>query len=260
VVAYDAFRETPMARVPRPGYVLRAESAGLGPPHLLCLHGLVDTLEVFERVLPGLVRLGSVVRFDQRGHGDSGAPAGPCVREDLAGDAIAVLDHFGIERAYLVGHSMGGIVAMTAALAHPDRVQGLVLLGTAGQCSGRIAQWYEEIAAAGERDGLAGLATKIYGADTRRTLRGDALAIAQVTRMLRSLHTDPLTPKLAALRAPALLLVGERDPMGPRASALLAEALPDARLQVLPGRGHWIHLEAPDELAAALEGWLRARV
>ncbi len=248
-----------MSRVPRPGFELRVESAGQGAPCLLCLHGLVDTLEIWERALPGMCALGRVVRFDQRGHGRSTAPAGACGREDLAADAVAVLDHLGIERAVWVGHSMGGIVAMTAALGWPERCAGLVLLGTAGQCSERIAGWYEEIARAGERDGAQGLARKIYGAGTHRSVAGDPRAIAEVTRALKSLYTDPLTPRLAALRAPALLLVGEQDPMGPRASTRLAEAIPDAELETLPGRGHWIHLEEPDRLCERLGGWLRAK-
>jgi pimeloyl-ACP methyl ester carboxylesterase len=80
---------------------------------------------------------------------------------------------------------------------------------------------------------------------------------AQVTRTLASLYDDPLTPRLAALACPALLLVGDRDPMGPRASEIILRALPPGRgrLEVLPGRGHWLHVEAPDEVLAALDRW-----
>ena len=107
-----------------------------------------------------------------------------------------MLDALEISRAILVGHSMGGVVAMTTALAYPDRVAGLVLIGAASQCSEKVAHWYERIARAGETDGTAGLARAIYGERSDKRIAGDARGIAHVTRTLQSLYRDPLTPKL----------------------------------------------------------------
>jgi pimeloyl-ACP methyl ester carboxylesterase len=238
------------------GHELRAAIGGEGPPDFVCLHGLVDSLEIWDRLGPALEARGRLLRFDQRGHGASDAPPGPYRREDLAGDAIALLDRQGIDRAILVGHSMGGIVAMTAALGWPDRVAGLVLHGTASQCSERIAEWYERIAQEGETHGTSGLARAIYGERSKRQIVGNADGIAHVTRALKSLYADPLTPKLGDVRCPSLLVVGTRDPMGPRASEIIAEGLPDATLEVLAERGHWTHVEAPDEVVAVLDPWL----
>ena len=147
---------------------------------------------------------------------------------------------------------------MTAALASPDRIAGLLLLGTASHCSERIAGWYERIALAGETEGTAGLARTIYGERSKRHVVGNGQAIAHVTRTLKSLYEDPLTPKLRELRCPTLLLVGEKDPMGPKASEIIRDALPDATLEVLSGRGHWTHVEAPEAVIAALDRWLVA--
>ncbi len=244
-----------MQRVDVGGHALRVEDRGAGSPSFVLLHGLVDTLEIWDRLIDPLAQRGRVVRLDQRAHGESEAPPGPYTREDLAADVVAVLDRLEVERAVLVGHSMGGIVAMTTALAHPERVDALVLLGTASQCSERIADWYERIARAGESEGNEGLARIIYGVDTRKRVQGDAAGIARVTRTLKSLHADPLTPKLAALSCPALLMVGERDPMGPKASEIIRENLPEATLRVLPEQGHWLHVEAPDALLEALDLW-----
>ena len=79
-----------------------------------------------------------------------------------------------------------------------------------------------------------------------------------MTRTLKSLHTDPLTPKLATIACPVLLVVGEKDPMGSRASELIADALPAgaATLEVIPACGHWIHVEAADRVLVALDAWL----
>jgi len=232
---------------------LRVAEHGKGEPSFLCLHGLADTLEIWSHVIPSLARRGRVVAMDQRAHGESTAPPGPYRREDLAHDAVAVLDRLGISRAVLVGHSMGGIIAMTTALACPERVAGLVLIGTASQCSEPVAGWYEQIARAAETDGLAGLTRVIYGAASQHRLQGDPQGIAHVTRCLKSLYEDPLTPKLRAISCPTVLLVGDKDPMGPKASAIIQRQMPSAELQVIPDRGHWVHVEAPDIVVAAID-------
>ncbi len=152
-----------MERLDVGAHRLRVASSGSGPPDFVCLHGLVDTLEIWDRLAGPLSERGRALRYDQRGHGESDAPPGPYRREDLAGDAVALLDRLEIGRAVLVGHSLGGIVAMTMALVHPHRVAGLVLIGTASHCNEKVAGWYERIARAGERDGTAGLARAIYG-------------------------------------------------------------------------------------------------
>lgn len=238
---------------------LRVDASPAASPNLLCLHGLVDTLEIWDRMAAPLGERGRVVRYDQRGHGESSAPAGPYTRADLAGDAIGVLDALGLERAVLVGHSMGGIVSMATALAHPDRVAGLVLIGTASQCSEKVAAWYERIALAGETDGTAGLARVIYGDKSKKKIAGDGVGIAHVTRTLKSLFDDPLTPQLEQIACPVLLLVGEKDPMGPRASEIIAAKLADAELEVVAGCGHWVHVEQPDVTLRAFDGWMASR-
>lgn len=226
--------------------------------HFTCLHGLVDTIDIWKRLAPKLEERGRVTRIDQRGHGQSDAPPGPYSRADLAADVIAVLDAEGIDQTILVGHSMGGIVAMEAALAYPDRISGLVLIGTTSECREKIAGWYERIALAGERDGVAGLGRAIYGEKSTKQIAGDAQGIAHVTRMLKSLYSDPLTPKLGDIRCPALMTVGEKDPMGPKASEIVHAAMSEGRAELLrvPDKGHWLQLEAVDEVVASLDRWL----
>jgi 3-oxoadipate enol-lactonase len=153
---------------------------------------------------------------------------------------------------------MGGIVAMEAALASPARIAGLVLIGTTSECREKVAGWYERIARAGEQDGNAGLRRAIYGEKSEKEILGDAQGIAHVTRMLKSLHSDPLTPKLRDIECPALMAVGEKDPMGPKASEIVFDAMPAGRALLLrvPEKGHWLQLEAVDPVVAALDGWL----
>jgi len=233
-------------------------SHGEGARHFTCLHGLVDTLDVWKRLAPALAERGRVTRIDQRGHGASDAPPGPYSREQLAADVVDVANVEGNEQTILVGHSMGGIVAMATALAYPERIAGLVLIGTTSECREKVAGWYERIALAGEQQGNAGLGRAIYGEKSTKEIVGDAHGIAHVTRMLKSLYSDPLTPKLHEIQCPALMLVGEKDPMGPKASEIVYGAMPAGRAELvrLPDKGHWLQLEAVEPVVGALDAWL----
>jgi len=119
------------------------EAGAAGGTPVLFLHGYTDTSRSFLPTMERLAKLRPDLRLiatDQRGHGDSSLPAAPgcpsapesCFRMvDLAADALALLDALGLERAYLVGHSMGSLVAQEIALSHPERVLGVVLLASA---------------------------------------------------------------------------------------------------------------------------------
>jgi pimeloyl-ACP methyl ester carboxylesterase len=157
---------------------------------------------------------------------------------------------------------MGGVVAMEAALQFPDRVNGLVLIGTTSQCRSRVADWYERIALAGEERGCDGLAQTIYGKESHQKIPGNAQGIAHVTRMLKSLCADPLTPHLKDIRCPVLLLVGEADPMGPKASEIIRDALPRgcATFEMIPERGHWLHLDSHEAVIDAINAWMPTQV
>ncbi|MCP4004363.1 MAG: alpha/beta hydrolase [bacterium] len=238
------------------GHKLRLSVAGNGPPDFLCLHGLVDRIEIWKRLVGPLSERGRVACIDQRGHGESEAPPGPYRREDLASDVSATIRELGAEKVVLVGHSMGGIISMTTALSHPEQVAGLVLIGTASQCNEKTAGWYERIAQAGEKDGNAGLAQAIYRGRGNKVIEGDAQGIADVTRTLKSLYEDPLTPKLSAITCPVLLIVGDKDPMGPKASSIIAARFPDAELVTVADCGHWVHVEEPEAVLDAIDRFL----
>jgi len=237
-------------------HALRLVLSGEGTPSLLCLHGLVDRIEIWDRIAEPLAQRGRIALLDQRGHGESDAPPGPYLREDLAVDAAVVMRTLDLGPSVLVGHSMGGIVSMATALANPEQVAGLVLIGTASQCNEKTAAWYERIARAGETGGLDGLRRAIYGPDSRKEIHGDPRGIAEVTRTLKSLYEDPLTPKLSGIECPVLLIVGDKDPMGPKASSILASRFPNAELVTVPDCGHWVHVSKPDVVVDAIDRFL----
>jgi len=98
---------------------------------VVLLHGYTDSYRSFDLVLPLLPRDVRVFALDQRGHGDSSRPDCCYAQSDFASDVVAFLDSQRIPRAVLVGHSMGSFIAQQVALEHPDRVQALVLIGSA---------------------------------------------------------------------------------------------------------------------------------
>ncbi|MGE3712435.1 MAG: alpha/beta fold hydrolase [Hyphomicrobiaceae bacterium] len=119
-----------MPRVPTAdGCRLQAEIEGNGEAVML-ISGLSGRADFWNPVRPRLARRYRVITFDQRGLGSSERSAAPCTIGLMASDVLAVLDHFGVDRAHIVGHSTGGTVAQTLAIDHPSRVGRLVLSGT----------------------------------------------------------------------------------------------------------------------------------
>ena len=130
-----------------------------------------------------------------------------------------------------------------------------MLIGTTSAANAKAAAWYSKIAQAGIEEGVEGLARTIYGTGKQREIRGDAIGIAEVTRTLEALRTDPLTPRLAEVECPALLVVGEHDPMGVKASEIVADAITDSTVEFVDGVGHWVHVQQPDAVIVACDAW-----
>jgi pimeloyl-ACP methyl ester carboxylesterase len=235
---------------------------------LVLLHGYSDSWRSFALALPGLAARHRVYALDLRGHGDSERPAGGYAMRDLAADVIAFLDAQRIPRATVVGHSMGSFVAQQVALAAPDRVRGLVLVGSV-TAPRRITGIHELKAAV---DAFAGADTPAPVAFAREfqestvhspipaAFMDDAVAAsrrlpARVWRALMDgmLATD-VPAALAARRVPTLLLWGERDAMCPRAEQdALVALLPGATLIAYAETGHALHWERPARFVADVE-------
>ncbi len=128
---------------------------GNGPLAVVLTHGLAAGEAIWAGQVPALAARYRVLTWDLRGHGRSGAAPGPCAIADLAADLRDVLDDARIERAVVLGHSAGGVVALQFALDYPQRAAGLVLVGTASERNARARQFYEDLVAIAAERGMA---------------------------------------------------------------------------------------------------------
>jgi non-heme chloroperoxidase len=225
------------------------------------LHGWPDSWFSFSRVLPELPEGIRALAVDQRGFGDSDrAPSGYTIPE-LAGDVIAFLAALGIERATLVGHSFGSFVARQVAIAQPDRVAALVLIGTAYRASNAVTRDLQSslrdlpnpIPLEFARDFQASTAYRALPAEFFERIVTESLKLPP--RLWR-LAFDGLieyddTRHLELIEARTLLLWGERDALFSRVDQdRFIEALPNARLKVYEETGHCPNWEQPQRVAA----------
>ena len=162
---------------------------GRGEPVVL-VHGLADDHRAWRRVVAPLMLTRRVVLYDLRGHG--GSPLGDDADGSLAqlgADLIGVLDDAEIERATIAGFSLGGTIAMRAAIDAPDRVSALALVGTSSRVNSAARGWYEERAALVERDDPELRAT--LDGDTEDVYRNRPEEIEAGLRIRRESTTDP---------------------------------------------------------------------
>jgi non-heme chloroperoxidase len=242
---------------------------GEPPPRVLLVHGWMTSGRVWDQVLPALAAHGPLV-VDLRGAGASGACAAGITLDRLVDDLVAVVDHAGLARFHLVGHSMGGQLAQLLAARAPGRLRSLALLNpvpVAGlPLPAPVADSFR--AAGGQRavfDGILDAACRQLPAEARALLLDEALAIApaviaEVFDAWTAGSPAPVSPPPSMTGVPTLVLATD-DPFLPR--ALLADAVaarfPGAALEHLPGPGHYPQLEHPAATAALLAAlWARA--
>ena len=246
----------------------RATSDGPGVARVVLVHGFTQTLGAWAPVGERLAQRWEVVRVDLPGHGRSGG-----VRVGFE-EAAGLVGAAGGAGAY-VGYSLGGRVCLRLALDRPDLVRALVLVGAspgiadAGERAARRAA-DERLAAEVERDGVAAfldrwLAGPLFatlpaasaGRDQR--LANTAAGLAYALRGLGTGAQEPLWDRLGRLRPPVLLVAGERDPKFTGVARRMVAAIgPSARVAIVAGAGHAVHLERPVELAKLIEEFLAA--
>jgi pimeloyl-ACP methyl ester carboxylesterase len=249
---------------------LAYEVRGSGAP-LLLIQGLGYGRWGWEPVVDPLAEDFRVAFYDNRGIGESDIPPGPYTARQLAGDAVAVLDAAAMERADVVGTSLGGMVAQELAIAFPERVKRLVLACTTpgGRSSHPMPQQTVD---------LMQTAPSLPPETALRRFVENALspgaAEELVERIVALRLANPFDPagwqaqaaagatfdafdRLASIHAPTLVVTGDQDVVvDPRNSELLAAGIPQARLERVSG-GHLFFWEDPDRFVSLVKEFLR---
>lgn len=240
-----------------------AEGEGAGLP-VLFSNSLAADHTMWEGVVSGLER--RAICYDSRGHGRSDAPAGPYDLAMLGRDALAVLDHFQVDRAVICGLSLGGLVAGWLAANHPDRVAGIVLANTA--LAFRPETLWRDRAVQTRRDGMAQFVEPTLARWFTDAFREkQQAAVSKVGAMIgatppegyaascEALAAADMSEDLSAAKCPALVIAGEHDPSATVAHAeAIVETLGEARLLRLDA-AHLSAIETPDEFREALESF-----
>jgi pimeloyl-ACP methyl ester carboxylesterase len=256
------------------GETLHVEQSGAGDAIVL-VHGFPSSSFSFHRLAPILARRRRVIALDLPGLGQSHRDHRRTLSlEAHAERIVGLLDALGIDRASVLGVSMGGGVAQRLAVAHPERVDRLVLVASVDESDRRRWRWpWLQLLAMSAALSLPPVARLAV----RAGLRLSAERSASVTDSLVETYTRPLLRPgtirclwrftldnrraapldLATVRVPTLVVSAERDRIvGARETSHIAAGIPGARQVTVPGAAHMIAVERPDELAAIVESFL----
>ncbi len=213
-------------------------------PTLILLHGNGEDHTYFVKQIPAFSPHFRLVLMDTRGQGQSTGGDGELNFSVFAADLLALMDHLQIAKAHLLGFSDGGNLALTFALAHPERVQSLILNG------------------ANLEPGGVKLSTQlpiVLGYGCCRLLSPFSHKARQNGAVLGLMVNHPHIPPqaLAALTMPALVIVGERDMIRDRHSQLIARSLPNAQFVRIPGGDHFCAAKCPEVFNHAVLSFLQ---
>jgi len=263
------------------GTSLHVESTGSGVP-VLFIHEFAGDHRSWKPQVQSFARSHRCVTYAARGYPPSDLPSDPAAySQDLAvSDAIAVLDTLEIDKAHVVGLSMGGFCALHLALGHPDRTLSATLggVGYGARPETRAAFQHEceMIAVAFETEGAAEVAKRYALGPARVQLQNkDPRGHAEFARMLGE-HSDTgsagtmrgfqkarpslydFSAEMAAMEVPALIMVGDEDEGAIEPSLMMKRQIPTAGLVVFPKTGHTLNLEEPELYNSVLADFIAA--
>ncbi len=219
------------------GLKLYYEIHGSGGTPLVLMHGGGSTIETsFSKLLPKLAATRKVIAFEQQGHGHTDDVADrPFSFEQSADDAAALLQHLKIDNADFCGYSNGGQIALQIAIRHPKIVRKLVLISTFYKRDAADPQFW---------DGFRTATLQTMPAELREAYR----KVAPKPENLQSLFEkcvkrmdefkDMPEADIKAIRAPSLIITGDRDVLRPDHAVLMSRVLPHSQLAILPGTDH----------------------
>ncbi len=260
------------------GITLAYETHGSGEP-LLLISGIGYDRWPWHKMVPGLAEHFTVIVFDNRGVGQTDKPAGPYAAQMLADDTAELIAALGYDRAHVMGHSMGGYIAQSLALNHPERIATLILASTNFGGPHHIPITPEAMA----------VLTDVQSDPVTRFTNGLVVSTApgyakrhpeMIEAWLAWRVQNPIDPaayqaqlaiglallaesacfegKLKQVTVPTLIVFGAYDQVVPPENAeLLAREIPHSKVEILPDAGHFFPIETPEAATAAVVRFLR---
>src|SRR5271169_6539138 len=245
-----------------------------GPDNGPCLvfsNSLATTIAMWDEQAVALSDKFRVLRYDQRGHGATDAPAGRYPFDTLLADALDLLDALSIERAHFAGLSMGGATALGLAERHPERFDCIIVCDSPCQSTPQSSQQWEERIAVAQKQGIEALVEPTIGRwFPAETVAKNPPHLDKVRGMIRNtpangfigcaaaLAAHDYASAVAAVKRPVLLMVGEKDGATPAAMRKLSEKLPGSRFAELTGAGHISNMDRPADFTKAIRDFISA--
>jgi 3-oxoadipate enol-lactonase len=233
-------------------------------PTVLLSNSLGTAMDVWDDQVPVLTRHLRALRYDQRGHGGTAGPPGPYSVEELAGDALALLDRAGLERVSILGASMGGMTAMWIAINFPERVDRLVLCCTSAHIP-PAERWLEraEMVRKKGMSSVAEASLERWFSPALRRRRPETVAMLERTLLgidaegyagcCEAIAEADLRAQLAAIEAPTLVITGEDDlSTPPDHGGFISEQVEEGTCLKLSPARHLANVERPDEVNRAV--------
>lgn len=258
-----------MEKVTIDGFTMAYEEQGQGETVVL-LHGFCGSSAYWERVMPLLASSCRIIAPDLRGHGSSDAPMGSYTIEQMADDVARLLETLGIERYTLLGHSMGGYVALSLLQRYSERLNGFGLIHSTAypdseEAKEKRLQAIATIASEGITAFVDGLVPGLFAPDLRDTLSSEVNRVKEIgyktppqgasgAAMAMRERIDR-RDVLSATVLPVLLVAGENDSVIPLQRAFTTEG-DSVTKAVIKGAGHMSMYEAPEQLSSVISDFL----
>ncbi len=230
---------------------------------IVLAHSLGANLHMWDKIVPALETRFRILRYDSRGHGSSSVPPGPYSIADLAGDAVALLNHLNLERVHFCGLSLGGMVAMWLGINEQRRINKLIMANTGARIGTREG-WQERVAAV-RNAGMEPLAVAMLGRWFTSRFRQEHLQEMDTIRMMientsiegyagcvAALQDGDLRAGIPEIFARALIITGNEDPATPPADGQWLHAMLPASVYVELKAAHLSAWESPEEFQRAM--------
>ena len=243
-----------------------------GAPWLVLSHSLACSVRMWDPQIEALKGSYRILAYDTRGHGASEAPKGAYTLELLADDLKALLDALGVKSPHYCGLSMGGMIGQTFALKYPGVFRTLTLADTSSGFPPQVWPLWQERIKIAEDKGMAPLVQptleRWFTEPFRQSQPGPVAGIAKliastpVAGYVGCCHAIPkinLTARLKEIKAPILVICGDKDPGTPPAmSEAIRDNAPGSKLVMIPGAAHLANLENPAAFTRAMREFLAA--